>query len=220
MSEEKSQGGEKICITLKDLRNDFYRCRDFELSHLWQRSVFLTAFLVLCFTGYGHILMQILAKCHTDGKLLILNEIAAGIALTGIVFSIIWIMMAKSSKSWYEVYEGIIVKMENEPELRIPENYIMGEYAESGVSKCDSNLLTCNSGRYSPSKLNIFIGIVLFVIWIVIFTAHVAILATCVLPKNQPVCIDHAYIFYILVAVFGVVILTAMFNTWAKSNTL
>ncbi|WP_300232445.1 hypothetical protein [uncultured Alistipes sp.] len=45
MAEEK--------ISIKEIHETLWRCRDFELSHLWQRSIFLSAFLILCFTGYG-----------------------------------------------------------------------------------------------------------------------------------------------------------------------
>ena len=45
MAEEK--------ISIKEIHETLWRCRDFVLSHLWQRSTFLSAFLILCFTGYG-----------------------------------------------------------------------------------------------------------------------------------------------------------------------
>lgn len=40
-------------LVLRDLYEQYWRCRDFEIKNLWQRSVFLGAFLILCFTGYG-----------------------------------------------------------------------------------------------------------------------------------------------------------------------
>ena len=36
-------------ITTKDIRDSLWRCRDFELSHLWQRSIFLD---YTCFMFY------------------------------------------------------------------------------------------------------------------------------------------------------------------------
>ncbi|GHU77960.1 hypothetical protein FACS189462_1250 [Spirochaetia bacterium] len=197
-------------VTLKDLRETFYKCRDFELTHLWQRSIVLTAFVLLCFTGYGNILMKVLETCSI--KIEVLHEIAAGIALIGIIVSIIWIMMAKSSKAWYEIYENVICKIEEEMELRIHPDYVMGEFVELGSTKCDSNLLSCNAGKYSPSKLNIFIGIVLLIIWIVIFAVHI-LLIKCLY-------IDSSHVFYMLIGACGVVLFTAMFNMWAKSSTL
>lgn len=34
--------------------------RDFELSHLWQRSIFITTFIILIYTGYGAIWLNFL----------------------------------------------------------------------------------------------------------------------------------------------------------------
>ena len=36
-------------VSLKEIRETFYRLRDFEISNLWQRSIFLSALLVLFF---------------------------------------------------------------------------------------------------------------------------------------------------------------------------
>ena len=44
---------ESIKLTSKDIYRAYWHCRDFEITHLWQRSVFLTAFIVLCFSAYG-----------------------------------------------------------------------------------------------------------------------------------------------------------------------
>lgn len=54
MAEEK--------ISIKEIHETLWRCRDFELSHLWQRSIFLSAFLILCFTGYGGVLVSMFEK--------------------------------------------------------------------------------------------------------------------------------------------------------------
>lgn len=34
----------------QELRKTFYECRNFEINNLWQKSVLLTAFIVLTFT--------------------------------------------------------------------------------------------------------------------------------------------------------------------------
>ena len=36
-------------ITTKDVRDRLWSNRDFEISHLWQRSIFLNTLLILCF---------------------------------------------------------------------------------------------------------------------------------------------------------------------------
>lgn len=45
---------------LKDVLDRLYKCRDLEISNLWQRSIFLSVFMVLCFSGYGYLLLQII----------------------------------------------------------------------------------------------------------------------------------------------------------------
>ena len=34
-------------ISIKEIHETLWRCRDFELSHLWQRSIFLSAVPIL-----------------------------------------------------------------------------------------------------------------------------------------------------------------------------
>ena len=43
-------------FTTKDLYKELFHCRDFELQHLWQRSIFLAGFMVALFTLYGSFL--------------------------------------------------------------------------------------------------------------------------------------------------------------------
>jgi hypothetical protein len=121
-------------LSLKEIRETFYHCRDFEITNLWQRSVFLFGFILACFTGYGAILISLL----TTGEQKIeypyfANFIECAISLIGIVFSIIWTMMAKGSKTWYEIYEKAIVQIEHSDKannvfVKIPTEYRMGNY--------------------------------------------------------------------------------------------
>lgn len=104
-------------ITSKDIYSSLWRCRDFELSHLWQRSIFLTTFLVMSFTGYGSILLRICEYITDDNKRIpfcILNIAGLFIALLGVVLSALWIMMGKGSKAWYEKYEKALYNIERE----------------------------------------------------------------------------------------------------------
>ena len=43
----------KTNLSIKELYAQYWHCRDFEIQNLWQRSIFLGTFLILCFTGYG-----------------------------------------------------------------------------------------------------------------------------------------------------------------------
>lgn len=157
--------------------NRFYQCRDFELSHLWQRSIFLGAFLILAFTGYGGYFVFLMKHCDFG----MLHVVGTAIALVGIIISILWIMMGKASKAWYEVYESCICDLEQREELDIEEKYRMGVYG--GADKANDSLLSTASGRFSPSKINIAIGQLSLLIWFSLGTFHLSIL-TAALPKG------------------------------------
>lgn len=211
---EISENTEKK-VSLKEIRDTFYKCRDFEISNLWQRAIFLSAFLVLCFTMYGY-LVSVLLKEVPD-KVLIVNEIACGVALLGIAFSMIWIMMAKGSKAWYEVYERRICEIEEEADLGIQEKYRMGAVCRPW--ELDSNLFTKKAGRYSVSKLNVMIGVVLLVAWLVIFAIHyiAGILGCC---KMDTDCCPHVIILTLIPVIFLVILITSLCNAWAGSSSL
>ena len=82
-----------------------------------------------------------------------MNEIACAAALLGMSFAVIWIMMAKGSKAWYEVYERYIFEIEREETdgLKIPERYRLGALCRPW--EMNSNLFSKKAGRYSPSRL-------------------------------------------------------------------
>lgn len=175
-------------LSLKEIRETFYHCRDFEITNLWQRSVFLFGFILACFTGYGAILISLLTTGEQKVAYPTLtNLIECVISLIGIVFSIIWIMMAKGSKAWYEIYENAITKIENKNNkqdndnkdkkfLKMSYGYRMGNYCKQYKDYLDDSLFSTKGGRYSPSKLNIFIGQVLFVIWTMCLLCHSMVL--------------------------------------------
>lgn len=172
----------------KEIRDTFYHCRDFEINNLWQRSIFLFGFMLACFTGYGTILIALLSTGEERINYPYLaNLVECIIALIGIVFSVIWIIMGKGSKLWYEIYERAIGDIENKNNntdgcnsnrkyVIIPTSYIMGNYCNKYKDFVDNSIWSTKAGQYSPSKLNIFIGQVLFVVWLIIFLSHFGIL--------------------------------------------
>lgn len=161
-------------IGVKEFHEQLWRCRDFELQHLWQRSVFLTAFLVLCFTAYGVLLFKLL---DAEGFDFPANSLAMLLCTVGGIFSVMWIMMAKASKAWYERYEQAIDAFCEEDRFIEPvikdccgfkyEN--MQNYNPPAV---DSRLWSTKGGGYSPSAINVAIGQVAVVIWIVLWSIH------------------------------------------------
>ena len=229
----------QIRVSHKELRETFYKLRDFEISNLWQRSIFLSALLVLFFPAYGVLVSKILDGTDftyrvdlvvnngilvskilegTDNTI-IYNEICCALALCAIAFSIIWIMMAKGSKAWYEVYEIKICEIEKEEDLEIEEEYSMGGMGKKTWKGADTNLMTNKAGQYSVSKLNILIGRFLMIIWTIIFAIHYIIswVTLCNINCN---CIPHTIILTLLPVFLTVIIWTASCNCWAKSSVL
>jgi hypothetical protein len=166
-------------LETEDLRiilNRLYECRNLEISNLWQRSVFLSVFLILCFTAYGYIALNLLDKSIENNAieyLFLINTIALCLASIGAIFSIIWILMGKGSKGWYEVYETAISNFEREyqKKLKLPEKYIMGEMLLPKDKK-NKNIFSPKAGPFSPSKINILIGQMSLYIWILLIVIH------------------------------------------------
>lgn len=174
-------------ITYKEVYDNLWRCRDFELKHSWQRSIFLTAFLVACCAGYGQVILSI---CDSDKSVqvtgnLVLNGCAFLLTLVGIVLSVLWIQMGKASKAWYECYEKAIVAFSDQKEYFENEKVseISGfKYRDIPGYESDriSNWLwSTTGGGYSPSRINIAIGHLSFLIWSIAAVVHLMIAAGC-----------------------------------------
>lgn len=244
-TEEDTSDSQKIIIdsriTTKDIRDSLWRCRDFELSHLWQRSIFLTTILILCFTGYGVVTMKLFDNIEyiVGSSAYTLNNIALVLCLVNIVFSCLWIMMAKGSKAWYERYERAIDAFEYNSE------YVNDEVINTGVKKYGNGtkpvggfqypnlkdydkpdirdcIFSCKGGAYSPSKINIAIGQIAFVIWCLAFGIHYYLstrnfhLDEVFIKERIPSCLLVLFLI-ILVLIFSSIWLSGF---WIKSSIL
>lgn len=185
--ERDSRKEEKSIRQLQNELDRLYRCRDLEITNLWQRSVFLAVFLTLTLSGYGALLSNFFThSIFTVVDLTVLHAVAAALGVLGFTLSVIWVLMAKGSKAWYEVYEGAISQFEEEfgEKLGIPTIYMMGKiYSQDKDMKEEvwtgpkNKKLTCiGAGAYSVSKLNILIGWVFLVVWSVVAFVHGAFL--------------------------------------------
>ena len=153
-----------------------WKCRDFELQHLWQLSIFLTAFIVLVFSAYGGLWSEALfmgekkfSFCNNGNFLL--HYISIGLSLLGFIFSVFWIMMGKGSKFWYEVYEKKI----KEFELRENCETYSVQYIENalgGIPQNSSLFFNKHAYQYSVSGINILIGQVLAFVWSFLLIVH------------------------------------------------
>lgn len=93
-----------------------YECRKIEIEHLWHRSVFLGAFIILAFTGYGALVGKMLEKDAGKSHTIFMAQAHfAGVVCgcTLLFLGILWICMAKGSKRWQELYERKIVLLED-----------------------------------------------------------------------------------------------------------
>ena len=147
----------------KDAYERAWACRDFELSHLWQRSVFLAVFLLAIAGAYGTLLLKIYFPddaekiCTTWQQ----HAIASGVCWLGITFSILWVMMAKGSKYWFERYEKGINKYEYElAGEKIKDCPHHGEMPLLEKHQYDENIFSTKAGHYSVSRVNAVIGII------------------------------------------------------------
>ena len=196
----------KTNLSIKELYAQYWHCRDFEIQNLWQRSIFLGTFLILCFTGYGFFFCK--AFFTDDGNFIGLwseakecccnsltlspnwqiHIIAVFIAMIGIIMSVLWICLAKASKAWVEVYEAAIASIDTEDNF-MPTMckkvggfhmekltlYGHNEYSANNAESAQfsNSLCSCKGGLFSPSKINICIGQISLVIWLLIVIVHI-----------------------------------------------
>lgn len=181
-------------LTVKDLYKEFWECRNFEIDHLWQRSIFLAVFLLAIAAGYGTFVNDHLKDISPSPEAtkelspLIFHGISLALCLLGIVFSQLWIMMAKGSKRWYECYEAAISSFYDNIHCSIEDIHynlftqetidlikqkkipVFGKLEERDIN---DSLLSAKGGNFSVSKVNIFIGQITGFVWIILASVHV-----------------------------------------------
>ena len=182
-------------ITLAEIYRGFWECRNFELKHYWQRAIFLTAFLTGCYAVYGSFVIS----CITSDKgvkcgFVVANGIALGISLVGLILSLLWIMMAKGSKTWYERYESAITafvdKYGNDNKVFEDDAGRIAGFTAVHMDTFDEEPISnwlwrpCG-GTYSVSKINIALGHISVVVWSLFLIVHSIILKNNVASLEQ-----------------------------------
>lgn len=199
---------------LKQLRKEYHEIRKFEIQNLWQRSLFLATFIVILLTGYGSLIKDLIGKNELQTQLT--HSVCCGLTFLGAIFSIIWIMMGKGSKAWYEIYEQKIYKIEKE-HLNWEE-----EYRLSGGSpnSFNNSLYSRGAGAFSVSRINILLGQVLFIICSTALCLHALFLWK--LKKGQlEGCLTESF-WPVLVFIIGILFLISVllkFSVKSKSIT-
>lgn len=212
-------------VSLKEIRDKLYELRDLEIQNLWQRASIFAGLIGLFFAGYGYIVLELIKNPNKEGAIPPIpgHVLCCGIAMLAIIFSVIWIAMAKGAKAWFEVQEHKICEIEDEEELAIPLRFRMGKICYPGSDKEPNDcLLSMEGGRYSVSKLNIFLGQVLLIFWSCIFIIHILIFFSeqysCI---KQVLCCFWYHLDIIAILIFiSVTFLTINTLKKAKSKAL
>lgn len=182
--------------------NKFFESYNREINILWQRSIFLTAFITGLTVVYGKVFEKVIEiKFLSYKEFLSYSIILFFIALLGIIFSLLWIFMSKGSKYYQELYESKISVMskklgidasqcsENideksffeetgvEPKIigRIDREKV-DEFMASGnynQNKINNSFCSIKAGEYSVGRINIFIGYVFLVAWSIVANIHI-----------------------------------------------
>lgn len=217
--EENKIHFEEVKIQFQDIYRSLWSCRDFEISHLWQRSIFLTTFMLAGFTGYGFILSKLFG--NTSNCCAILNMLAGGIALAGIILSMLWIMMAKGSKAWYEKYEDAIWRIEHDPDYTsdlvkglILKGLVHGSLPSLSSDRVSNNIFNTSGGAYSVSRINIVLGQMALVIWAVILLVHYILCFTA--DETQEFLRNHCLI--VIPILLGIIIIGGLI--WLCKSSL
>lgn len=165
-----------------EIYKTLWKCRDFEIDHVWQRAVFLSAFLLACYAGYGGLIMGLATAEKVSIPFPVANLIAFGVACIGLILSLVWIMMAKGSKAWYEHYENAIRYFEEKRRMAFSHKKkprgVLYINRNSGfkIPSTSSWLWNTKGGAYSVAKINIVIGHISTVIWGLLIMLHLYVL--------------------------------------------
>jgi len=168
-------------FTDKDLLQQLWDGRKFELEHFWQRSIFLASIFVVLIAGYGKIIFSLYfpesSVAENEDVLLIQHSIAWGITLLNLIFSMLWIMMAKGSKFWYERYEHSINSLLEKSSIFDNINKDLpchGDLEYPPDDRYSDSLFSTHAGGFSVSKVNITIGIIGIFVFLLLNGLHFA----------------------------------------------
>lgn len=130
-----------------------------EIRNLWQRSIFLGAFMVLVWSGYGALLLKFIIKENGNFNMNLYNYTSFGLCFVIIILSLLWIAMAKGSKFVQEAHEKNIEQHTKKYGCSLFCD--LRKYERMLKPKLCKDLLFCGTlkpYRYSPSKINIALG--------------------------------------------------------------
>lgn len=149
-----------------------------EIKNLWQRSIFLGAFMVLVWSGYGALQLKAIEPKIVESTTpnLVYVTTSIGLCAVIIVLSWLWIAMAKGSKFVQEAHEAKIKQYSKRYKCNLFCDLNVYQKATSkGWQNKLSFICPLKSYRYSPSKINIALGWVSLLVSIVLLYIHLFI---------------------------------------------
>ena len=136
-----------------------------EIKNLWQRSIFLGAFMILVWGGYGVLQLKFMEKCIIVKDLYHCASI--GLCAVLIVLSWLWIAMAKGSKFIQEAHENKIKDCEWFCKL--------GDYEKGKciIGNLPAFIFPFWAYRFSVGKINIVLGWISLLVAFVLLVVHI-----------------------------------------------
>lgn len=173
-----------VPITSRDIYKTLWECREFELSTLWQRSAMLGVFLVVTYTGYGYLVMNVFEH-GCAGRWTFFNLLGVGLCCFGMIFAALWCMMLKGSKMWFETCEAALNAFrEFQPDTVFADDVVrknagFGIFYSRETGKkmvsydVNDSLLSTSGGHYSVSRVAIAIGTFSLIGWCALSFLHI-----------------------------------------------
>lgn len=165
--------------TVRELVEKLWETRDREITRLWQRGVFLATFILGEFTAYGVIEGSLMTCARPES--FAANVLGVALGMLGLISALFWIAMAKGANAWYQVYEraiGGLFALSELPEM----SKILAETCPSvGFArdfKWSNGFLRGCGGTYSLPRINVAIGQLCALVWMLLICAH-AVLLLC-----------------------------------------
>lgn len=191
-----------------------YKAYADEIRNLWQRSIFLGAFMTLAWGGYGALQLKAIEKCLQN--VCVYHFASLGLCAVIIVLSSLWVAMAKGSKFVQEAHEWHIknlkiddVEKDTKKLFCNLDNYDKLKHKKYDIEDNISSRLFFNgdleSYRYSPSKINIALGRFSLFVSLLLIVCHIIFTIIFLIKCKIPHCI----IFGVAVVVIAVLSLIA-----------
>ncbi|MGX2983535.1 RipA family octameric membrane protein [Helicobacter sp. 23-1045] len=142
-----------------------------EIRNLWQRSIFLGAFMALAWGGYGALQLKFIEQCLQN--ICAYHFASLGLCAVIIVLSLLWIAMAKGSKFVQEAHEKHIERYTKNCDCNLFCD--LGKYETKLKHKIGRSLILCGTlkpFRYSPSRINIALGWVSWAVGFILLNWH------------------------------------------------